>query len=53
MSAYEHGARAFIRGKHIQANPYDFGTEAWREWRTGYLYSNQPSWASYDYNSSR
>jgi hypothetical protein len=54
MTAFEHGARAFKRGKHLQANPFDFGTTEWREWRTGYIYGNQtPAWTSYDYNTAR
>lgn len=53
MSAFEHGSNAFYRAKHIQANPYDYMTEGWREWRRGYLLANQRSWTSYDYNSSR
>lgn len=53
MSAYEHGARAFWRGKHLQANPFDYMSQEWREWRTGWCYAGQPKWTAYDYNGRR
>jgi hypothetical protein len=53
MSAYEHGARAFWRAKHMQANPFDTGTDEWRQWRAGYFAANQRHWTAYDYNGSR
>jgi hypothetical protein len=54
MTAYIYGARAFLRGKHLQANPFDYMTEGWKEWRNGYISAVQrPAWTSYDYNSAR
>jgi hypothetical protein len=53
MTALEHGMRAFWRAKHIQANPYDYMTEGWKEWRRGYLMADQKPWTAYDYNSNR
>lgn len=53
MSAYQHGINAWRRRKHVQANPYDYMTDAWREWRLGYYSLVNAPWTSYDYNSSR
>jgi hypothetical protein len=39
ISAYEHGRNAAQRGKHIQACPFDAGTDEWQEWRDGFLLS--------------
>jgi hypothetical protein len=36
ISAYEHGQNAAWLGKHIQACPFDTGTEEWQEWRDGF-----------------
>jgi ribosome modulation factor len=35
-SAYEHGRNAAQHGKHIQACPFDTGTDEWRGWRQGF-----------------
>jgi hypothetical protein len=53
MTVYEHGANAFYRAKHLQANPFDYMTPQWQEWRAGYLAANQRPWTFYDYNSAR
>ena len=36
ISPYEHGRKAAQHGKHIQACPFDCGTEEWHGWRRGY-----------------
>ena len=36
ISPYEHGRNAAQHGKHIQACPFDCGTEEWHGWRRGY-----------------
>ena len=42
MTAYEHGQVAASHSKHIQACPFDTGTQQWKEWRAGYLYTPRP-----------
>jgi hypothetical protein len=37
ITAYEHGQNEARPGKHVQANPFDCGTNDWVEWRNGYI----------------
>jgi hypothetical protein len=36
ISPYDHGRNAAQHGKHIQACPFDYGTDEWHGWRRGY-----------------
>jgi ribosome modulation factor len=36
IPAYERGRAAAQHGKHVQACPFDTGTNEWRSWRDGF-----------------
>jgi hypothetical protein len=36
---YDEGMRACELGKRKSSNPYNHGTDAWRDWNNGYDYA--------------